>query len=111
MLLLKGIEYNVNRKLIAYPFLKTRWILLIILIGLGFFRVDIFRDINRADHFSKSEASAYKISVEEFGTTKYGYHRFKAKVVKSKTKDKVKWTTGNALVYWDTRIASFTQTG
>lgn len=69
MLLLKGIEYNVNRKLIAYPFLKTRWILLIILIGLGFFRVDIFRDINRADHFSKSEASAYKISVEEFGTT------------------------------------------
>jgi competence protein ComEC len=104
MLLLKGIEYNVNRKLIAYPFLKTRWILLIILIGLGFFRVDIFRDINRADHFSKSEASAYKISVEEFGTTKYGYHRFKAKVVKSKTKDKVKWTTGNALVYWDTAL-------
>mgnify|MGYP001088447286 CR=1 FL=1 len=39
MLLLKGIEYNVNRKLIAYPFLKTRWILLIILIGLGFFKI------------------------------------------------------------------------
>lgn len=111
IILIKWIEYQFNRKLRAYPFHTMRWGIVVMLISLGFFRVDVIRDINRGNHFSKISGSIYKIEVSEFGTTKYQNHRFKARVIQTKQGKKIAWTTGNVLVYWDTALGSAPKLG
>jgi len=105
------IERITNRRLIAFPYQKAGAIVMACLFCLGFFRVDTFRDINRANHFSKTKAEAYKIRVQEFGVTRFQFHRFRAKVEGVKWENELKHTTGNVLVYWDTALGDIPKLG